>query len=92
MISSFGEKLKIIIEGGSHSQEISASVIGLPKGEPINEDLISVQMARRAPEQDSTSTARREPDKVEIITGLEDGVTNGDTLKIVIKNSNTNVL
>lgn len=89
MISSFGEKLKIIIEGGSHSQEISASVIGLPKGEPINEDLISVQMARRAPGQDSTSTARREPDKVEIITGLEDGVTNGDTLKIVIKNTNT---
>lgn len=89
MISSFGDKINITIEGESHGEELKATISGLPSGEQIDEALIAEQMARRAPGKDKTSTPRKEADKVEIISGIQNGVTTGGTITIVIKNTNT---
>ena len=89
MTSKIGNKLKIEITGGSHSEQLEAVMVGFPKGVKIDEENIALQMARRAPGQDPTATARKEPDKVEIVSGVENGVTTGEEIRIVIKNTNT---
>lgn len=89
MTSKIGNKLKIEITGGSHSERLEAVMTGFPKGVAINSENIAAQMLRRAPGQDPTATARKEPDKVEIISGIENGVTTGEEICIVIKNTNT---
>ena len=89
MISNFGSKIKISIEGESHGEYLSGTICGLPSGETVDKKLIAQQMARRAPGQDSTATPRKEADAVEFTSGLENGVTNGEPISFIIKNTNT---
>ncbi len=89
MLSEIGGKVKISVSGGSHTPFIEGTVLGLPKGEKISEEELAVQMSRRAPGQDPTATARKEADKVIILSGVENGVTTGEEIKIRIENTNT---
>ncbi len=89
MVSSYGNKIKIEISGESHAPFMAGKISGLPKGEKIDTEYIAAQMARRAPGQDPTATARKEPDRVEIVSGIENGVIVDDEIKIVIQNTNT---
>lgn len=89
MISSFGNKIKIEISGESHAPFMQGIIKGLPLGEKIDIEYIEAQMARRAPGQDPTATSRKEPDKVEIVSGILDGVITENEIKIVVKNTNT---
>lgn len=87
MSSSWGERIRISIFGGSHTEAIGVNLDGLPAGEAICWDEILRQMARRAPGQDPTSTTRREPDCPQVLCGLLEGVTTGAPLCAVIKNT-----
>ena len=89
MISNFGSKIKISIEGESHGEYLSGTICRLPSRETEDEKLIALQMARRAPGQDSSATRRKEADAVEFTSGLENGVTNGEPISFIIKNTNT---
>lgn len=86
--SIIGEKLKVEIFGASHAEKIGVKLSGFPKDFEIDFEKISTQMARRAPGNIAYSTARKEPDIPEIISGVETGVTNGDTIEAVIFNTN----
>lgn len=88
MSSSWGDKLRISIFGGSHTQAIGVNIEGLPAGETIVWEDLLVQMARRAPGQDRTATTRREPDEPQVLCGLLDGVTTGAPLCAMIVNQN----
>ncbi len=87
MSSIWGEKIKISIFGGSHTETIGVVLDGLPAGEAIDREAILRQMARRAPGQDPTATKRREADEPKILCGLLDGVTTGAPLCAVIENT-----
>lgn len=89
MTSVYGNKMRITISGESHGECIEGTLSGIPAGEKINGEEIAVQMARRAPGRDATTTARRESDSVEFVSGVENGVTTGDEIHIRIKNSDT---
>lgn len=89
MISNYGNKVRITISGESHGPTIEAILSGIPAGEKIDLNEIDVQMSRRAPGRDNTSTPRKESDKPKFISGIVDGVTNGEDIHIVIENSNT---
>ncbi len=89
MISSIGSKIHIQIEGTSHGEFLKGIISGLPKGEEISEEKIALQMSRRAPGKDATSTPRKEADRVEFISGLERGITDGTPLEFIIRNTNT---
>lgn len=89
MSSSWGERIKVSIFGGSHTEAIGVNMDGLPAGERIEEEGVLEQMARRAPGQDPTATARKEADTPRVLCGLLDGVTTGAPLCAVIKNTNT---
>ena len=89
MSCNFGEKVKITIFGQSHSEAIGVVIDGLPAGKKLDMDKISGFMSRRAPGRNKFSTARKEADLPEIISGLVDGVTCGAPLCAVIKNGDT---
>lgn len=82
-----GERLTLSVFGQSHSEAIGAVLDGMPAGfAPDTEELCRF-MSRRAPGQNKTSTARREPDVPEILSGLADGVTCGAPLSVIIRNT-----
>jgi len=89
MSSNFGAKLKISIFGQSHSQAIGVVIDGLPAGVQIDMDKILRFMARRAPGGNQYSTARKEKDTPQILSGLFEGKTCGAPLCAVIENTDT---
>lgn len=88
MSSSWGERIRMSIFGGSHTEAIGVNLDGLPAGEAIDWEEILVQMARRAPGQDPTATARKEADAPRVLCGLLEGVTTGAPLCAIIENTN----
>ena len=89
MESTFGKKLNITVFGESHGEEIGVTVTGLPQGERVDIEQLMAFMSRRAPGQNSMTTARKEADKPIFELGLENGIICGDTLRAVIKNTDT---
>lgn len=87
MSSSFGNMIKVTIFGQSHSGAIGVVVDGLPAGIKLDIAAIERFMQRRAPGANSLSTARKEADTPEIVSGLVDDVTCGAPLCAVIRNS-----
>lgn len=87
MSSMIGDKIKLSIFGESHGAAVGVVIDGLPAGEKVDFAQIEAQMARRAPGKDKTSTARRESDIPEILSGVLNGRTTGSPLCAVIKNS-----
>ncbi len=87
MSSMWGERIRLSIFGGSHTEAIGVTMDGLPAGEPISMEGVLEQMARRAPGQDPTATARKEADAPKVLCGLLNGVTTGAPLTAVIENT-----
>ncbi len=88
MSSMTGEKIKISVFGQSHSKAIGVVIDGLPVGKKLDMDKILKFMDRRAPGKNKLSTARKESDTPEILSGLVNGVTCGAPLCMVIYNEN----
>jgi len=89
MSSTWGEQVKISIFGESHGEAIGVTLDGLPAGEEIDLDAVAMQMSRRAPGRDNTSTPRKESDLPQILSGFLNGRTTGAPLCAIIQNTNT---
>ncbi len=87
-MSSMGNKVKIDIFGESHAEKIGMTLDGIPKGEHIDLDELYEFMLRRAPGRDDLSTPRKEADKPQFLSGIENGVTTGEQICAVIYNTN----
>lgn len=87
--SIWGNNLHLSIFGESHGPAIGLVLDGLPAGEPIDEAALLLQMGRRAPGRDKSSTPRKEADIPKILSGLLNGITTGAPLCILIENTNT---
>ena len=87
MSNVLGEKYRLTIFGQSHSPMIGGVIEGLPAGVAPDMDFIRAFMARRAP-GGALSTARKETDAPEIVSGLNEwGRTCGAPLAFLIKNA-----
>ena len=86
LASQYGKKIKLSIFGQSHSPAIGVSIDGLPAGLKLDMESLKTFLRRRAPGQDELSTARKENDAPEILSGLADGVTCGAPLTVIIRN------
>ena len=87
MSGMWGNKLKVSIFGESHGAGIGITIDGLPSGVEIDMDEVMNEMARRAPGKSKLSTARKEGDKPEILSGVFEGKTTGTPLCGIIRNS-----
>ena len=84
MSSTWKNNIEITIFGESHGKAIGIVLGNLPSGIKIDLEEVAKEMKRRAPGQDKMSTARKEADKVEIMSGLQDDVTTGAPLCRII--------
>ena len=88
MSSTFGQCLKLSIFGQSHGEAIGVTLDGFPAGMMIDMDRLLAEMARRAPGQSLLTTARREADAPEFLSGVLNGRTTGQPICILIRNTN----
>ena len=88
MSSTFGQHLKLSIFGQSHGEAIGVVMDGFPAGMVIDRDRLLGEMARRAPGQSLLTTARKEADAPEFLSGVLNGKTTGQPICILIRNTN----
>lgn len=84
--NSFGKLFKITTFGESHGKAIGVIIDGCPSGLKINEKDIQKELDRRKPGQSRVATERNEEDKIEILSGILNGKTNGSPISMIVKN------
>jgi chorismate synthase len=86
MGSSFGQLLRISTFGESHGGAVGVILEGCPPRLPLDLAAIQAELDRRRPGQSRITTPRREDDRVEILSGLLDGLTLGTPIAMVVRN------
>jgi chorismate synthase len=84
--NSFGELFRFTTWGESHGPAIGVVVDGVPSLVPLEADDIQHWLDRRKPGQSRFTTQRREPDRVEILSGVFEGRTTGAPVSLLIRN------
>ena len=84
--NSFGQLFRFTTWGESHGPAIGCVVDGTPPGIPLDESDIQRWLDKRRPGQSRYTTQRQEPDEVEILSGVFEGVTTGTPISMVIEN------
>ena len=87
-MNSFGMKLRFSTFGESHGTAIGCILDGVPAGLKIDEEYIQSELDRRKPGKSEFETARKEADKVEILSGVFEGLSTGTPIAMVIYNTN----
>ena len=88
MSNSFGKKFTMTTFGESHGKALGCVVDGVPAGLKIDEVFIQSELDRRKPGKTKFETARKEDDKVEILSGVFEGLSTGTPIAMVIYNTN----
>lgn len=86
--NTFGNIFRLTSFGESHGKAIGGVIDGFPAGISIDEDFIQHELDRRRPGQSALTTARKEADKVEFLSGIYEGVSTGCPIGFVIWNTN----
>jgi chorismate synthase len=86
-VNSFGHLFRVTTWGESHGPALGATVDGVPPGVAIDEAMIQHWLDRRKPGQNRFTTQRREPDEVEILSGVFEGQTTGTPVQLMIRNT-----
>lgn len=84
--NTFGQEFKLTTWGESHGVAIGGVVDGCPAGIALNEQDIQTDLDRRKPGQSIITTARKEDDQVEILSGVFKGKTTGTPISLIIYN------
>ena len=85
--NSFGNLLKLTTYGESHGTAIGGVIDGFPAGLVVDFDAIQEELNRRKPGQSAIVTQRKEPDTVEFLSGIFEGITTGASIGFIIKNN-----
>jgi chorismate synthase len=84
--NTFGRAFRVTTFGESHGAAVGVIVDGCPPRLPISLEEIQKELDRRRPGQSSIVTQRKESDTVEILSGVQDGVTLGTPIAMVVRN------
>ena len=87
-MNTFGHRFRFTTFGESHGKALGCIVDGVPAGIKIDEEFIQSEMDRRKPGKNKYATARKEGDKVEILSGVFEGITTGTSISMIIFNEN----
>ena len=85
-MDTFGKTYRLTDWGDTHGEALEGLIEGCPAGLRVDMDFVAAELNRRAPSNDALSTKRRETDRVEFLSGLEDGVTTGEPIRFRIPN------
>jgi chorismate synthase len=85
--STFGQLYCVTNFGESHGPAIGCVIDGCPPGMPLSEADIQPDLDRRRPGTSRHVTQRNEPDAVEILSGVYEGLTTGTPICLLIRNT-----
>ena len=88
MRNTFGTLFTLTTFGESHGEAVGGVVDGMPAGVRIDMDFIQHELDRRRPGQSSITTSRKESDRVELLSGVFEGVTTGCPIGFIVRNQN----
>ncbi|RMH44701.1 MAG: chorismate synthase [Deltaproteobacteria bacterium] len=86
MGNSFGRLFRVTTWGESHGPAVGAVVDGCPPRVALDEAAIQRELDRRRPGQSRLVTQRRESDRVEILSGVFEGLTLGTPIALLVRN------
>lgn len=87
-MNTFGQIFRLTTFGESHGEAIGGVVDGMPAGVEIDVDYIQQELNRRRPGQSSITTSRKEPDQVELLSGVFEGRSTGCPIGFIVRNQN----
>jgi chorismate synthase len=87
-MNTFGQIFRVTTFGESHGEAIGGVVDGMPAGITIDTDFIQQELNRRRPGQSSITTSRKEPDQVELLSGVFEGKSTGCPIGFIVRNTN----
>ncbi|MDV7103175.1 chorismate synthase [Vibrio sp. TH_r3] len=85
--NSIGQHFRVTTFGESHGLALGCIVDGCPPGLDITEADLQKDLDRRRPGTSKYTTARREPDEVQVLSGVFEGKTTGTSIGLLIKNT-----
>ncbi len=88
MGNTYGKLFTITTFGESHGEAVGGVVDGMPAGIDVDTAFIQHELDRRRPGQSSITTSRKEPDRVELLSGVLDGKTTGCPIGFIVRNTN----
>lgn len=87
-MNTFGHIFTLTTFGESHGDAVGGVVDGMPPGIDIDIDFIQRELNRRRPGQSALTTSRKEPDSVELLSGIFEGKSTGCPIGFVVRNTN----
>ena len=87
-MNTFGRKLTLTTFGESHGAAIGGVLDGFPAGVRIDLNFIQSELDKRKPGGSKFATARSEGDRVEILSGVFEGLSTGTPIGFIIRNEN----
>ena len=88
MRNSFGHIFRLTSFGESHGPAIGGVIDGMPAGITVDMDFIQNELNRRRPGQSQLTTARKEADELEVLSGVFEGKTTGQPIGFIVRNQN----
>jgi len=88
MANTIGKIFTLTTFGESHGPALGGVIDGCPAGITIDFDQIQLELNRRKPGQSKIVTQRKEPDEVEFLSGIFEGITTGTSIGFIIRNAN----
>jgi chorismate synthase len=84
-MNSFGRFFRVTIYGESHGPSVGIILDGCPSGIPLEEENFDSDIQRRNPALAGT-TARKEPDRPQLLSGVFEGKTTGSPIHVLFVN------
>ena len=85
--NTFGKLLSVTTFGESHGPAIGCVIDGCPPGLEISPEEFRHDLERRATGKSRHTSARREADEVEVLSGVYEGRTTGTPIALLIRNT-----
>lgn len=86
-MNSFGERLRLTTFGESHGPAVGGVLDGMPPRIPIDAARVQKALDERRPGASPLASQRREPDRVQILSGIYEGLTLGTPIGFIIPNT-----
>ena len=84
--NSFGKIFHVTLFGESHGPGVAVVIDGCPAGLRVDSNEINRELAKRMPPDPTVTSARREQDEVQILSGVLDGYTTGAPVAMLLPN------
>ena len=88
MTNTIGKIFSITSFGSSHGKALGAVVDGCPANLELSEEDIQIELNKRRPGTSALTTSRQEGDRIEIVSGIFEGKTDGTPITGIVYNTN----